>query len=166
MGKLALQVLTDKLTAAWQLSCLPIWPQYCRATPTECLPCLGNPVSSTIHATTGPCFCIAGSTCRRTSARHLLDRSRARQPPHDAATGACDEHCQAPVVPPSAPRSCVLPATTIPCSSSSKACAGQRAPRRSPGPPYMPRSASLVGLARRGVIPQNNSTPNCLFITQ
>ena len=66
MGKLALQVLTDKLTAAWQFACLPIWPQYCRATPTEYLPCLGNAVSSTIHATTGPCFCMAGSTCCRT----------------------------------------------------------------------------------------------------
>src|SRR5215472_13200622 len=32
----------------------------------ECIPCLGKPVSSTIHATTGPCFCMAGSTCCRT----------------------------------------------------------------------------------------------------
>ena len=27
----------------------------------------------------------------------------------------------------------------------------------------MPRSVSLVGLARKGVIPQNNSTPECSF---
>ena len=31
-------MLMDRLTATWQLSCLPTWPQYCRATPTECLP--------------------------------------------------------------------------------------------------------------------------------
>jgi len=42
-------------------------------------------------------------------------------------------------------------------------CAGLRAPRRSPGPLYMPRSVSLVGLAQRGVIPQNNSTLKCSF---
>jgi hypothetical protein len=30
----------------------------------------------------------------------------------------------------------------------------------------MPRSVSLVGLARRGVFPQNNSTPECYFMTQ
>jgi hypothetical protein len=30
----------------------------------------------------------------------------------------------------------------------------------------MPRSASLVGLARTGVIPQNNSTSECSFMTQ
>src|SRR5262245_40867815 len=59
-------VLTDKLTATWQLSDLPISPQYCRATPTECFPCFGKPVSSMIQATTGPCFCMAGSTCCRT----------------------------------------------------------------------------------------------------
>ena len=35
--------------ATWQLSCLPNIPQYCRATPTECLPFFGNPVSSMIH---------------------------------------------------------------------------------------------------------------------
>src|SRR5215472_19339763 len=66
IGKLECHVLTDKLTATWQLSDLPVCPQYCRATPTECFPCFGKPVSSTIHATTGPCFCIAGSTCCRT----------------------------------------------------------------------------------------------------
>src|SRR6266478_2431638 len=60
MGRLVLQVATDRLTATWQLSCLPNCPQYWCATPTECLPFLGKPVSSTIQATTGPCFCIAG----------------------------------------------------------------------------------------------------------
>src|SRR5262245_20765692 len=33
-------------TATWQLPILPRAPQYCRLTPTECRPCLGNPVSS------------------------------------------------------------------------------------------------------------------------
>jgi hypothetical protein len=38
MGRQADTVLLDRLTASWQLSCMPAWPQYCRATPTECLP--------------------------------------------------------------------------------------------------------------------------------
>src|SRR5713101_8380541 len=67
---------------------------------------------------------------------------------------------------PASPRhSCALRATTIPCSSSSTVCSGRRAPRRWPDPPYMPRSASVGGLAKRGVIPQNNSTSNCSFLT-
>src|SRR5205823_11793202 len=37
-----------------------------RATPTECVPFLGKPVSSTIQATTGPCFCMVGNTWLRT----------------------------------------------------------------------------------------------------
>ena len=32
--------------ATWQLPILPSAPQYCRCTPTERVPCLGNPVSS------------------------------------------------------------------------------------------------------------------------
>ena len=51
---------------------------------------------------------------------------------------------------PSVRRSCARPATTTPCSSSSTARAGRRAPRRWPGPRCMPRSASFVGLAKRG----------------
>lgn len=46
--------LTDRLTATRQFSCLPTCPQYCRTTPTECVPFFGKPVSSTIHASTGP----------------------------------------------------------------------------------------------------------------
>src|SRR5262249_61576858 len=68
IGKLEYHVLTDKLTATWQLSDLPVCPQYCRATPTECFPCFGKPVSSTIHATTSACFCMVGSTYRSTAA--------------------------------------------------------------------------------------------------
>ena len=37
-------------TPIWQLPVLPSAPQYCLATPTDILPCLGNPVSSTTHA--------------------------------------------------------------------------------------------------------------------
>jgi hypothetical protein len=32
---------------------LPTCPQYCRATPTECFPFFGKPVSSTIQAAIG-----------------------------------------------------------------------------------------------------------------
>ena len=44
---------TERLTAGWQMSCLPSWLPYCRAAPTECLPCLGKPVSSMIQAWIG-----------------------------------------------------------------------------------------------------------------
>ena len=93
-------------------------------------------------------------------------RPKARPPPNDAETDVHDEHCSEPNAPPSAQRSCVLRAITVRCSSSSEAGADLHAPRRWPGPQYMPRSASAVGLARRGVIPQNNSTSNCSFLTQ
>jgi hypothetical protein len=53
MGRLTSAVLIDKLTATRQFSCLPTWPQYCRATPTECVPSVTNPVSSTIQALIG-----------------------------------------------------------------------------------------------------------------
>ena len=53
IGRLAAGVATDRLTATWQLSVLPSCPQYWRATPTECVPCLGIPVSSAIQ-NTGP----------------------------------------------------------------------------------------------------------------
>ncbi len=92
-----------------------------------------------------------------------LRRSRARRRPSDAATDACGSRRAALGVQPSAQHSYALLATIIPCSSSSGECAGRRAPRRWPGPRYMPRSASVVGLAKRGVIPQNNSTPECCF---
>ena len=36
--------------------------RHSRAAPTECLPCLGKPVSSMIQAWIGPCCSIAGST--------------------------------------------------------------------------------------------------------
>ena len=58
-------------TMVWQLAVLPSAEAYCGATPTECVPFFGKPVSSTIQATTGPCFCIAGNTWLRTSPSKL-----------------------------------------------------------------------------------------------
>jgi hypothetical protein len=52
-------VATLKLTATWQLVILPADPVYCRWTPTECVPCLRNPVSSTIHVRIGSSRVIA-----------------------------------------------------------------------------------------------------------
>src|ERR1700690_1893206 len=83
--------------------------------------------------------------------------------PNGAGSGASVGYSQDPNALPSVRCSCVLPAAAVPCSSSSEVLAGLRAPRRSPGPQCMPRSVSLVGLARRGVIPQNNSTTQCSF---
>jgi len=80
-----------------------------------------------------------------------LRRPMVRQPPSGAVTGECGEHCPEPPSP-SARHSCALRAATIPCSSSSTACVDRHAPRRWPGPQYMPRSASAVGPAKRGVI--------------
>src|SRR5919106_2145607 len=92
--------------------------------------------------------------------------SRAHPPPNDEATGACAERRERPSALPLARHSCARLATTSPCSSSSTVYVGQHVLRHSPGPPCMPRSASPVGLARRVVIPQNNSTRLCSFITQ
>ncbi|SFB65475.1 hypothetical protein SAMN04244571_04832 [Azotobacter beijerinckii] len=47
MGRLACSQASETLIATWQLSCLPSTPQYWRATPTECRPFFGKPVSST-----------------------------------------------------------------------------------------------------------------------
>src|SRR4051812_63898 len=41
-------------TATWQLSCLPNWPQYWRATPAECAPFLAR----IMHAKS---FCATGT---------------------------------------------------------------------------------------------------------
>ena len=97
------------LTATWQLSCLPSWPQYCRATPTECLPFLGKPVSSMIQAWIGPCRSIVGSTRARTTP------STAASDQSALATRWCSDWCvagpgRARPGPPSAQRSCGRPA--------------------------------------------------------
>ncbi len=166
IGRLELHVATDRLTATRQLSCLPTCPQYCRATPTECLPFFGKPVSSTIQATTGPCFSTRAihNYALAPAAHH---RSRAPWPPNGVRTGASAGRCPGPDAPPSVRHSCVPPV-----QQQSFAVVLQRrlpifrAPRLSPGHPYMPRSASPVGLARKGVIPQNKFTSKCSFMTQ
>src|ERR1700730_9091414 len=123
---------------------------------------LYHPLSTPPPDRVSACWAAHSAALRPASPR----RSRARPPPNDGAIGAFAEHRREPSARPSARHSCALRAITIQCSNSSEACAGRRAPRHLPSPPYMPRSASAVGLAKRGVIPQNNSTSNCLFITQ
>jgi hypothetical protein len=56
--------LTD--TPSWQLAVLPSVPEYCRCTPTEQLPSLGKPVSSTTHAVGESAAVIASASRRRT----------------------------------------------------------------------------------------------------
>jgi hypothetical protein len=58
--------LTD--TPSWQLAVLPSVPEYCRCTPTECVPSLGKPVSSTTHAV-GPSAAHSTSASRRRTGR-------------------------------------------------------------------------------------------------
>src|SRR5262252_3032790 len=65
--------------------------------------------------------------------------------------------------PPLAQCSYARRATANPCINPSAVRVGLRAPRRSPGPQYMPRSASPVGLARRVLRPPPNSPPDCCF---
>src|SRR3954454_8107296 len=99
-------------------------------------------------------------------ARAIPRHSMELWPPNDAETVASAPRSQDPDAQPSARCSCVHPAAAVPCSSSAGACADPHALRLSPGHPYMPQSASPVGLARRGVMPQNNSTSKCTFMTQ
>ena len=61
LWRAAVDVLIDKLTTTRQFSCFPTCPQYCRVTPTEWVPFFTKPVSSTTQASTGACFCMAGS---------------------------------------------------------------------------------------------------------
>jgi len=51
-GTCSVRVAMVKLAATWQLAILPIVPEYCRCTPTECVPCFGKPVSSMIQSVT------------------------------------------------------------------------------------------------------------------
>ena len=66
--------VTATWTLTWQLADLPSAPQYWCATPTECSPCLSQPVSSTIQADSGS-KCAGNSrriTCHTASASHGL----------------------------------------------------------------------------------------------
>src|SRR5215469_2613533 len=101
MGKLECHVATDRLTAMRQFSCLPTCPQYCRVTPTECEPFLGNPVSSTIQATTGPCSCRR-ATLAGARDPAVLDRSMEPWRPGGAKIGEWPERCAGSVALPSA----------------------------------------------------------------
>jgi hypothetical protein len=58
--------LTD--TPSWQLAVLPSVPEYCRCTPTEHVPSLGKPVSSTTHAV-GERAAVSTSASRRRTGR-------------------------------------------------------------------------------------------------
>ena len=72
-----------------ELSCLPSCPQYCRATPTECLPFLGKPVSSRINARIRPRRSMTGRTCVRTAV------STASSDQSALATKWCSDWCAA-----------------------------------------------------------------------
>ncbi|GHI25928.1 hypothetical protein Shyd_94000 [Streptomyces hydrogenans] len=52
------------LTATWQFARFPSAPQYCRATPTEAVPHLGNDTSSITH-TSGRIARLSRSAIRR-----------------------------------------------------------------------------------------------------
>jgi hypothetical protein len=69
IGACALRVATLSVTPIWQLVIFPAVPVYCRCTPTECVPCFGNPVSSTIHVVTGSRALIASTMCRAATDR-------------------------------------------------------------------------------------------------
>src|SRR3954471_10057840 len=159
IGRLACFVLTDRLTATRQFSCLPTCPQYCRTKPTECVPFFGN----RCHPRSKPALALFDawpSTHNYALRPALLHRSTARRPLRGAATDASAAHCLVPDGPPLAPRFCVLPVTAILRNTSSTALPDRRAPRLAPGLLYMPQSASPAGLAR-SVCPQNNSTQSC-----
>ncbi len=51
------------LTATWQFARLPTAPQYCRATPTDARPHLGNDTSSSTH-TSGVTASVSRSAIR------------------------------------------------------------------------------------------------------
>ncbi len=55
-------------TPSWQLAVLPSVPEYWRRTPTEQLPSLGKPVSSTTHAV-GPSAPTSTCASRRRTGR-------------------------------------------------------------------------------------------------
>ena len=64
------------VTAVWQLAILPRAPQYCRATPTEAVPCLGKLVPSRIRTP------VRSGTC-----------ARSRFQTASASHGACVMKC-------------------------------------------------------------------------
>jgi len=139
--------------------------KYCRATPTECFPCFGNPCHP--RSTPLPDRASAWSATHPAApAPASLRRPIGHPPPKGATTGGCDEHVWGQARRHRLGHLLALPlATTIPCSSSSPACAGGVPRGLGQALRYMPRSASAVAWRRKGVIPQKHSTPNCSFLT-
>jgi hypothetical protein len=66
-GHDAVSVTRFKLTPIWQLVTFPAVPVYCRATPTDAVPHLSQPVSSTAHAAGAIASSIRCASRRRTS---------------------------------------------------------------------------------------------------
>src|ERR1700712_49249 len=60
-------------TSTWQFACFPSTPQCCRLTPTECLPCLGSAVSSTISTASLPPT-RASAVLRNTCSKGAVDQ--------------------------------------------------------------------------------------------
>ena len=67
--------VSQQVTASWPWPTLPSVPDYCRATPTEAVPCPGKPVSSTTN-TASPSVVSASifsTRCRlRSSSSHCM----------------------------------------------------------------------------------------------
>ena len=85
-------------------------PQYCRATPTECVPFFVKPVSSTIQASIRPCRSMPGKPARGFFAKRPRP-TRAPGRPDVKAIDVWRKPGPAPRSPPSARRSCVRPAS-------------------------------------------------------
>src|SRR5262249_24910420 len=132
MGRLAMLLVTDRLTATRQLSRLPTCPQYCRVTLTEWMPFFGNPVSSTIHASSPPCpSWQPHHNCA--PAPGLPHHSRAHPRPNDEATDAYGGYCPEQAEPPWVRHSCAHREAKVPYSRLSTVRFDPRALRPSPG---------------------------------
>jgi len=103
MGKLAWSAANDSVTVTWQLSCLPSWPQHCQATPTECLPFLGAPVSSAIQLRTLPRCATTGGTWARTASSSVVEPIRRGDEPtvrrYEYGLASVDDHFRRQSVP-------------------------------------------------------------------
>ena len=120
-------------TSAWQFARLPNWPQYCRATPTECRPCLTSAVSSTTSTASGPptrrSACSASTRSKRSCGQGEADTKW-------CSPCTCPGHTRpAPVsfadISPrdrlwrSAPRSCARPAAAAHAHTAAPSAAAQ-----------------------------------------
>src|ERR1051325_5957506 len=138
MGRLAVAVATDKLTATWQFSFfLP--PPHSSAPPAALRPA---PAATYRH------------------------RSKATARQNDAMTRACAAHGQGLSAPPWAQRSSARRPVTDPCSNSAEVRCDPHAPRLAPATPYMPRGVSLVALAQEFLQPREHYTTVFVFMTQ